>query len=81
MVSSLAWRISTPGSGPGQALLDPDDHPLAVDVAELEIDHLTDPQPGAIGEGWSSEQISGWLKSGAELGLCALAMETIYAFI
>ena len=34
-----------------------------------------------LAEGWSPEQISGWLKSGAEPGLCALAMETIYAFI
>ena len=32
-----------------------------------------------LAEGWSPEQISGWLKSGAEPGLCALAMETIYA--
>ena len=34
-----------------------------------------------MAEGWSPEQISGWLKSGAEPDLCALAMETIYAFI
>lgn len=32
-------------------------------------------------EGWSPQQISGWLQSGAETGLCAVAMETIYAFI
>ncbi len=32
-------------------------------------------------EGWSPQQISGWLQSGAEPGLRAVAMETIYAFI
>jgi IS30 family transposase len=32
-------------------------------------------------EGWSPQQISGWLRSGAESGLRAVAMETIYAFI
>lgn len=32
-------------------------------------------------EGWSPQQISGWLRSGAELGLRAVTMETIYAFI
>ena len=32
-------------------------------------------------EGWSPQQISGWLQSGAELGLRAVAMETIYAFL
>ncbi len=32
-------------------------------------------------EGWSPQQISGWLQSGAEKGLLAVAMETIYAFI
>jgi len=32
-------------------------------------------------EGWSPQQISGWLRSGAEPGLRALAMETVYAFI
>ena len=32
-------------------------------------------------EGWSPQQISGWLQSGAELGLRAIAMETIYAFL
>ena len=34
-----------------------------------------------LAEGWSPQQISGWLKSGAERGLSAVAMETIYAFI
>lgn len=34
-----------------------------------------------LSEGWSPQQISGWLRSSAERGLCALAMETIYAFI
>ena len=34
-----------------------------------------------LAEGWSPQQISGWLKSGAERGLGTLAMETIYAFI
>ncbi|MCH8135593.1 MAG: IS30 family transposase [Proteobacteria bacterium] len=32
-------------------------------------------------EGWSPQQISGWLQSGAELGLRAVAMETVYAFL
>ncbi len=32
-------------------------------------------------EGWSPQQISGWLQSGAEKGLRAIAMETIYAFL
>jgi len=32
-------------------------------------------------EGWSPQQISGWLQSGVELGLRAVAAETIYAFI
>jgi transposase, IS30 family len=32
-------------------------------------------------EGWSPQQISGWLQSGAETGLRAVAMETIYAFL
>ena len=32
-------------------------------------------------EGWSPQQISGWLRSGAETGLCAMATETIYAFL
>jgi len=34
-----------------------------------------------LAEGWSPQQISGWLKSGAETGLCAVAMETVYSFI
>lgn len=34
-----------------------------------------------LAEGWSPEQISGWLKSGVERGLRTLATETVYAFI
>ncbi len=34
-----------------------------------------------LSEGWSPEQISGWLKSGAGSGLRPLGMEAIYAFI
>ena len=34
-----------------------------------------------LSEAWSPQQISGWLQSGAEPGLSAVAMETIYAFI
>lgn len=34
-----------------------------------------------LSEGWSPEQISGWLKKGNEKGLCAIAFETIYNFI
>ena len=34
-----------------------------------------------LSEGWSPQQISGWLQSGAEAGLTAVTMETIYAFI
>ena len=34
-----------------------------------------------LSEGWSPQQISGWLQSGAEAGLRAVAMETIYCFI
>ena len=34
-----------------------------------------------LSEAWSPQQISGWLRSGAEPGLCAMAMETIYSFI
>jgi IS30 family transposase len=34
-----------------------------------------------LAEGWSPQQISGWLRSGAEPGLWAVAMETVYAFI
>src|SRR5918912_2491455 len=32
-------------------------------------------------EGWTPEQIAGWLKAGEERGLRAVATETIYAFI
>src|SRR5947199_3479763 len=31
-------------------------------------------------EGWTPEQIAGWLKRGEERGLRAIATETIYAF-
>jgi transposase, IS30 family len=34
-----------------------------------------------LSEGWSPEQISGWLKTGAEPGLRSVCMETIYTFI
>lgn len=34
-----------------------------------------------LSEAWSPQQISGWLQSGAEAGLRAVSMETIYAFI
>jgi IS30 family transposase len=34
-----------------------------------------------LAEGWSPQQISGWLHSGVETGLRAVAMETVYAFI
>jgi transposase, IS30 family len=34
-----------------------------------------------LAEGWSPEQISGWLKRGAERGLRTIGCETIYAFI
>ena len=34
-----------------------------------------------LAEGWTPEQISGWLKSGNELRLRAIGCETIYAFI
>ena len=34
-----------------------------------------------LAEGWSPEQISGWLRSGAERGLRTIGCETIYAFI
>jgi transposase, IS30 family len=34
-----------------------------------------------LAEGWSPEQISGWLRQGGERKLRALACETIYAFI
>src|SRR5215207_7257049 len=32
-------------------------------------------------EGWTPEQIAGWLKRGEERGLRAVAAETIYAFL
>jgi IS30 family transposase len=32
-------------------------------------------------EGWTPEQIAGWLKRGVEVGLRAISTETIYAFI
>src|SRR5881398_1250082 len=32
-------------------------------------------------EGWTPEQIAGWLKRGEERGLRAIATETIYAFV
>src|ERR687893_2919507 len=32
-------------------------------------------------EGWTPEQIAGWLKRGEERGLRAVSLETIYAFI
>lgn len=34
-----------------------------------------------LSEGWSPEQISGWIKSGAERGLRPVATETIHAFV
>lgn len=34
-----------------------------------------------LSEGWSPEQIAGWLKNGAEPKLRVLATETIYAFV
>ena len=34
-----------------------------------------------LAEGWTPEQISGWLKSGNEARLRAIGCETIYAFI
>jgi IS30 family transposase len=34
-----------------------------------------------LAEGWTPEQITGWLKRGIEIGLPALSTETIYAFI
>jgi transposase, IS30 family len=34
-----------------------------------------------LAEGWSPEQIAGWLKSAVERGLRAIGCETIYAFI
>jgi hypothetical protein len=38
-----------PGSSPGQALLDADDHPRAVDVGNLERDDVGRPEPRAVG--------------------------------
>ena len=38
-------------------------------------------QESALAEGWTPEQISGWLKSGNEPRLRAIGCETIYAFI
>ena len=34
-----------------------------------------------LSEGWSPQQIAGWLRTGAEPGLGAVTMETIYSFI
>jgi IS30 family transposase len=34
-----------------------------------------------LAEGWTPEQISGWLKGGNERGLRPIGCETIYAFI
>ncbi|MCC4300134.1 hypothetical protein LL271_21760 [Aurantimonas coralicida] len=34
-----------------------------------------------LSEGWSPEQVAGWLKNGAEPKLRVLATETIYAFV
>ena len=34
-----------------------------------------------LAEGWTPEQISGWLRRGIEIGLQAISTETIYAFI
>ena len=34
-----------------------------------------------LAEGWTPEQIAGWLKGGSEPGLQAVGCETIYAFI
>ena len=34
-----------------------------------------------LAEGWTPEQISGWLKAGNERRLRAVGCETIYAFI
>ncbi len=34
-----------------------------------------------LAEGWTPEQIAGWLRRGIEIGLRALSTETIYAFI
>ena len=34
-----------------------------------------------LAEGWTPEQIAGWLRRGIEIGLRAVSTETIYAFI
>jgi len=34
-----------------------------------------------LAEGWTPEQIAGWLRRGVEIGLRAISTETIYAFI
>ena len=34
-----------------------------------------------LAEGWTPEQIAGWLKAGHERGLRALGFEAIYAFV
>ncbi len=34
-----------------------------------------------LAEGWTPEQIAGWLRRGIEIGLRAISTETIYAFI
>lgn len=34
-----------------------------------------------LAEGWTPEQISGWLKGGHESGVLALGFEAVYAFI
>ena len=34
-----------------------------------------------LSEGWTPEQITGWLRRGIEIGLRAVSTETIYAFI
>ena len=34
-----------------------------------------------LSEGWTLEQISGWLKEGNEKGLCTIAFETIYSLV
>ena len=34
-----------------------------------------------LAEGWTPEQIAGWLRAGHERGLRVLGFETIYAFV
>src|SRR4029078_8696547 len=49
--------------------------------AILEQDHrLRDFVGDRLAEGWTPEQIAGWLKAGHERGLRALGFEAIYAF-